>query len=69
LSNPIVSEIQFKVKFESCDFVLIRHVWSFEKENTIPETITETWVTSRSKPYARLNFTAVIVPKRESTGK
>lgn len=60
------SEIQFKVKFESCDFVLIKHVQNFEKENTIPETIREISVASCSKPYARLNFTAISVPMREN---
>jgi hypothetical protein len=37
-----------------------------KKGNTIPQTITEMWVASSSKPYARLNFTVINVPKREN---
>lgn len=68
LSNPVVWEIQLKVIFVSCDFVLNRYVWNVEKENTIPETVTETCVASWSKHYTRLNFTAINVP-REIIGR
>ena len=65
LSNPVVCETQLKVKFVSCDFVLIRHVWNFEKENTVSETITETCVASCSKCYTGLNFTAMNLPRKK----
>jgi hypothetical protein len=52
----------------SCDFVLIRHVWNFEKEKTVPEAITETWVETCSKRYTRFNFAPVNVP-RDKIGK
>lgn len=65
LSNAVVCEIELKVKFVSCDFVLIRRVWNFEKENTVPETITEACVASCSKRYTRLNFTAINVTRKK----
>lgn len=69
MSNPIVYEIHFKRKFETCDSVLIRHVWNFEKGNAVSETIKENCVSPCSKPYTRLNFTLINIAREKMDRK